>query len=73
MWGDREIADAGPVGQGEWDRRFLSALAALRVEDVRTGVRPEGVALERPGDGGGEFLRPVVVEQPEQPGGVAAE
>lgn len=44
MRGDVEIADAGPVGQGERDRRFLAALPAPGFEDVRDRTGAERVA-----------------------------
>ena len=70
---DVEIADARAIGQRERDRRLLPALPAPGFEQVRDGAGAEGVALERARDGGGQFLRAVVVEQREQAGGVGAE
>ena len=63
----------GPVGQGEPEGRLESALPASGFEDVGDGAGAEGVAFEGDGDGGGELLRSVVVEQGEEPGGVRAE
>ena len=63
----------GPIGQGESERAACGlALAASGFEDVGDGAGAEGVALESDGDGGGQLLRPVVVEQGEQSGGVRA-
>jgi hypothetical protein len=73
MGGDVEIPHAGPVGQGEGDRGLLAALPATGFENVGNGPRAERVAGERLRDGGGELGRAVVVEQPEQTGGVRAE
>ena len=73
MGRDVEIADAGVIGQRDRHRRLQPALSPARFQDVGDGAGAEGVALERAVDGGGEFLRAVVVEQREQPRGVGAE
>ena len=52
---------------------FESALSASGFEDVGDGAGAEGVAFEGYVDGGGQLLRPVVVEQGEQPGGVRSQ
>ena len=70
---DIEIADARAIGQRERDRRLLPALAAARFQNVRDGAGAEGIALERAGDGGAEFVRAIVVEQGQQAGGVDAQ
>ena len=57
---------------GESEGRLVAALAASGFEDVGDGAGAEGVAFESDGDGGGQLLRPVVVEQGEQSGGVRA-
>ena len=70
---DVEIADAGAIGQRDRDRGLQAALPPTGFEEVRDGAGAERVALERAVDGGGEFLRAVVVEQGEQARGVDAE
>jgi hypothetical protein len=60
---DIEVADARAIGQREWDRRFLPALAAACFQNVGDGAGAQGVALERPGHGDGQLLRALVVEQ----------
>ena len=72
MGADVEVSQTGPVGQGEPEGRLEPALSAPRLEDVGDGAGAEGVAFEGGGDGGGEFLGAVVVEESEQPGGVWA-
>ena len=67
---DVEVWQSQSVGQGEPERGFESALSPARFEDVGDGAGAEGVSLEGVVDGGGELLRPVVVEQSEQPGGM---
>ena len=73
MGPDVDVSQPRAVGQGEPERRFESALSAARFEDVGDGAGAEGVSLESVVDGGGQFLRPVVVEQGEQPGGVRSQ
>ena len=73
MRGDIEIADARVIGQRERDGRLLSPLAPPRFQNVREGAGAERVALERAGDGRGEFLRAVVVEQRQQASGRGAQ
>ena len=68
MGPDVEVSQPRSVGQGEPERRLESALSAARFEDVGDGAGAEGVSLEGVVDGGGQFLRPVVVEQGEEPG-----
>ena len=70
MGPDVEVSQSRSVGQSEPERRFESALSPARFEDVGDGAGTEGVSLEGVVDGGGQLLRPVVVEQREQPGGV---
>jgi predicted nucleotidyltransferase len=66
---DVEGAHAGMVRQDESDRRVLASLPALLFEQVRDGAGAQRVGLERGGDRSGEFLRAVVVERSEEPGG----
>ncbi len=73
MGPDIEVSQSWSVGQGEPERRLESALSPSRFEDVGDGAGAEGVSLERVGDGGGQLLRPVVVEQSEQPGGMRSQ
>ena len=73
MGRDIEIADTRVIGQREGDRRLLSPLAPPRFQNVREGAGAERVVLERAGDGRGEFLRAVVVEQRQQAGGRGAQ
>ena len=70
MGPDIEVSQSGSVGQREPQRGFESTLSASGFEDVGDGAGAEGVAFEGECDGGGQLLRPVVVEQGEQPGGV---
>ena len=70
---DVEVLQSGSVGQGEAERGFESALSPSGFEDVGDGAGAEGVAFEGYVDGGGQLLRPVVVEQGEQPGGVRSQ
>ena len=72
MGADVEVSHSGTVGEGEPERGLLSLVSASGFEDVGDGAGAEGVTFEGGGDGGGEFLRPVVVEQGEQSGGVRA-
>ena len=65
MWGDVEITDAGPIGQGHRDRWFQAALPPTRFEEVRDGAGLERIAVERARNGRPEFLRPVIVEEGE--------
>ena len=69
---DVEVSQPRSVGQGEPERRLESAPSPAGFEDVSDGAGAEGVSLEGVVDGGGELLRPVVVEQGEQPGGVGS-
>ena len=73
MGPDVEVSQSRSVGQGEPERRFESALSSAGFEDVGDGAGAEGVSLEGVVDGGGELLRPVVVEQGEQPGSVRSQ
>ena len=73
MGADVEVSQSGSVREREAERRFASALSAAGFEDVGDGAGAEGVFFERECDGGGQLLRPVVVEQDEQPGGVRAQ
>ena len=73
MWPDVEVPQSGSVGQSEAERWFESAPSPSRFEDVGDGAGAGGVTLEGVGNGGGEFLRPVIVEESEQPGGVGSE
>ena len=70
---DVEVSQSRAVGQGKPERGFESALSPARFEDVGDGAGAEGVSLEGVVDGGGEFLRPVVVEQREQPGAMRSQ
>ena len=70
MGPDVEVPQSGSVGQSEAERWFESAPSPSRFEDVGDGAGTGGVSLEGVGNGGGEFLRPVIVEESEQPGGV---
>ena len=70
---DVEVTQSGPVGQGESERGLEPALSASGFEDVGDRAGAEGVAFEGERDGGGQFLRSVVVEQSEQPGRVRAQ
>ena len=70
---DVEVSQSGSVGQDESEGRSQSTLSPTRFEDVGDGAGAEGVTLEGVVDGGGEFLRPVVVEQGEQPSGVGSQ
>ena len=70
---DVEVTQSGPVGQGESERGFESALPASGFEDVGDGAGAERVALEGDIDGGGQFLGSVVVEQGEQAGDVRSQ
>ncbi len=70
---DIEVSQSGSVGQREPQRGFEAALSPTSFEDVGDGTGAEGVAFEGQVDGGGQLLRPVVVEQGEQPGGVRAQ
>ena len=72
MGPDVDVLQARAIGQGESEGRLVAALAASGFEDVGDGAGAEGIAFESDGDGGGQFLRPVVVEQGEQSGGVRA-
>ena len=72
MGPDVDVLQARAIGQGESEGRLVAALAASGFEDVGDGAGAEGVAFESDGDGGGQLLRPVVVEQGEQSGGVRA-
>ena len=67
---DVERAHAGMVRQHEADRRRLSPLPAPLFEHVRDRAGTQRVGPERLGHGRGEFLRAVVVEEPEEPGRV---
>ena len=69
---DVEVAEPRSVGQGEPERGLESAPSPAGFEDVGDGAGAEGVSLEGVVDGGGQLLRPVVVEQREQPGGVGS-
>ncbi len=66
MRGDREVTDAGPVGQDHRHGRRVAPVAASGFENVGDGAGAEGIARQRDRDGGREFLRPVVVEEREQ-------
>ena len=70
MGPDIDVPQSGSVGQRESEGRFESALSPSCFEDVCDGAGAGGVTLEGVFDGGGEFLRAVVVEQGEQSGGV---
>jgi hypothetical protein len=63
---DVEIADARVIRQGHRDRRFQAALPPAGFQDVRDRAGAEGVAVQGAIDRGGEFLRPVVIEQSEE-------
>ena len=73
MGPDVEVSQSRAVGQGKPERGFESALSPARFEDVGDGAGAEGVSFEGVVDGGGEFLRPVVVEQREQPGAMRSQ
>ena len=73
MGPDVEVSQSGSVGQREPERGFESALSPASFEDVGDGAGAEGVAFEGDGNGGGQLLRPVVVEQGEQPSSVRAQ
>ena len=73
MGPDVEVTQSGPVGQGESERGFESALPASGFEDVGDGAGAEGVAFEGGVNGLGQLLGSVVVEQGEQPGGVRSQ
>ena len=62
MGADVQVSYAGPVGEGEPERGLASLVSASGFEDVGDGAGAEGVTFEGGGDGGGEFLGPVVVE-----------
>ena len=70
MGPDVEVSQSRSVGQSEPERGLESAPSPAGFEDVSDGAGTEGVSLEGVVDGGGELLRPVVVEQGEQLGGV---
>lgn len=59
---------AGVSRRGGWSPR-----SASRFEDVGNGADPEDDSFEGDGVDGGELLRPVVVEQGEEPNGVDAQ
>jgi len=67
MRGDREVADARPVGQNHRHGRLGAAVAAPGFEEVGDGAGAQRVAAQRDLDGRGELLRPIVIEQGEQP------
>ena len=67
MGPDVEVADAGPVREDEAYRRLATALASARLEQMGDRAGAEGVAVQRQGDGGGQFLGAVVIEQGEEP------
>ena len=73
MGPDVEGSQSGSVGQRKPEGRFEPALPPARFEDMCDGAGAEGVSLEGVGDGGGQLLRPVVVEQGEQSGGLRAQ
>ena len=66
MGPDVDVLQPWAIGQGESEGRLAAALPASGFEDVGDGAGAEGVAFESDGDGGGQLLRPVVVEQGEQ-------
>ena len=63
MRGDREVADARPVGQDHRHGRRVAPVAASGFENVGDGAGAQGVARQGDLDGGHEFLRPLVVEE----------
>ena len=73
MGPDVEVSQSGSVWQGEAERRFESALSAAGFEDVGDRAGAEGIAFEGEGDGSGQLLGSVIVEQGEQPGGVRSQ
>ena len=73
MGADVDVGQSGAIGQREAEGRLEPALSAPSLEDVGDGAGAERVAFEGDGDGGGELLRSVVVEEGEEAGGVRAE
>ena len=67
MRGDGEVADARTVGQDHRHGRSVTAVAPPRLQDVADGAGPERIARQGERDGGGEFLRPIVIKEREQP------
>ena len=71
MRGDVEIADARPVGQGHRHRRRLRRAGGAGFRGGARSRRRRGRrARGRASTAAREFLRAIVVEQGEQPGGV---
>jgi hypothetical protein len=63
MRGDREVADARPIGQDHRHGRRVAAVATPGFENVGDRAGAQGVTCEGDLDGAREFLRPIVVEE----------
>ena len=67
MRGDLEVTDARTVWQDHRHGRLGATVAAPGFEEVRDGAGAQRVAREGDLDGGGQFLRSVVLEERKQP------
>src|SRR5258706_8240579 len=68
-----EVTDARIVGKHDLDGQRSAASPRALIEDVRDGLRGEGIAAVRFGDGRIEIRSSVGVEQVKKSGGGAAE
>ena len=74
MGPDIEVADAGPVGQRQGQRRRAALLAPADLQQMGDGAGAEGIAFARAvAIAAASSLRPVVVEQGEEAPGVWAQ